>query len=100
MHYPDEELSQYFLDIFDDRTIIKKRVFQYLEYFTKQYWQLKTKTQFPEILFIYPDESTKKYMNQYIQKIVSNNSPSFYLTTKEQVKNSGLCKEVLEKVEI
>lgn len=100
IHYPEEDIKHYFLDVFDDRTIIKKRVYQYLKYYKKQYWQSKTKTEFPEILFIYPDEPTKKYMYRYIQKIASNNSPSFYLTTKEQIKNLGLCKEVLEKVEL
>lgn len=100
IHYPDEEMKHYFLDVFDDRMVIKKRVYQYLKYYTKHYWQSKTKTEFPEIIFIYQDAATKKYMYQYIQKIASNNAPSFYLTTKEQVKNFSLCKEVLERVEI
>ena len=100
INYPDGDKKQYFLELFDNRVFIYKRVYQYLEYYRKNYWQFKTQTKFPDIIFICPDEATKKNISQFIQKKTPFDAPIFYLTTKEEVQNLGLCREVLEKVEI
>lgn len=96
----DGSKKRYFLEVFDDRIFIYKRVYQYLEYYSKNYWQYKTDTPFPEIIFICPDEFTKKSIYKFIQDKLSYNAPLFYLTTKQQILEHGMCQEVLKKVEI
>jgi len=89
----------YFLDLFDDRTFLYKRVYQYLNYYSKKYWQAKTKKKFPTIIFVCPDEKTKRAINKFIRKQALYDSPTFYLTTKPAIQEKGMCKEILDKVE-
>jgi hypothetical protein len=98
--YPSGEMKQYFLDVFDNRTFIYKRVHLYLRYYKKNYWQYKTKSSFPEIIFICPDDATQKSIYSFIQKEASLDAPIFFLTTKKKVLAFGMCPEVLTKVEI
>lgn len=90
--------KRYFLDVFDDKTFIYKRVYQYLNYYKKNYWQNKTKKRFPEIIFVCPDMRTEKSLIRFIQKKISVDSPNFYLTTKEAIEKRGISSEVLQKV--
>lgn len=96
--YPDGEKLQYFLDVFDSRAFMYKRVYQYLTYYKKKYWQIRTKTNFPEILFICPNEATLRSIYKFIQNKTSYDAPVFNLTTKDKVKKSGLHQDILTRV--
>ena len=92
------EISRYFLEVFDNRAFIYKRVYQYFTYYNKNYWQHVTKTPFPEIIYVCPDEYTKNRVYRFIQGKLTNDSPKFYLTTREEIQKHGLNHEVLDKV--
>lgn len=90
----------YFLDVFDDRSFLYKRMYQYLAYYENHYWQTKTKKQFPDILFVCPDERAKKSIIRFMQRNLPSDSPSFYLTTQQEIQTQGINKNVLLKVEL
>lgn len=93
-------IQRYFLDVFDPlppRMILKKRVQQYVNYFAEGYWQNNTDKPFPKILYVLPDEKSKRYIAKHIKEL-SDDSLSFYLSTWDAIRTHGLCKEVLEKV--
>lgn len=97
---PTGRKMRYFLDYFDDRIFIYRRVYQYLAYFEKNYWQYKTKKPFPEVIFICPDTPTKKSIRGFIESKINYDAPVFLLTTKKQILEQGMCSEILEKVAI
>lgn len=92
--------KRYFLDTFDDNSFIKKRVYQYLYYYRKQYWQDSTKKKFPEVILVLPTKTTKENIFKFIQRRLIEDAPSFFLATKEDVQTKGMCAEILEKVEV
>ena len=76
-----------------------KRVKQYFKYYEEQYWQDHNKNQFPEIIFVYFDEKTKKTLIKYIQKSLDyEENINFSLTSVEEIKTKGISKEVLQKI--
>ena len=96
----DDIKKEYFLDIFDDRTYIFQRVHHYLYYYRSNEWQKSTDTPFPETMFICPDQRSKQTIRKYILKNQKFDSPTFYLTTKEQLDEKSMNREILEKVTI
>lgn len=98
-----EFTKRYFLDVFNAHTSEKwlyKRVKQYFKYYEEEYWQDHNKNQFPEIIFVCFDEKTKKNLIKNIKKgLEDEESLSFSLTTMEDIKNKGINKDTLSKVE-
>ncbi len=112
MPYPDayfaiEEakgtIKRYFLDVFDElppRMILRRRVRQYLRYYDKGEWQDQAKKPFPEILLICPDERSKSYVVRFVKKIFEyEDSPSFYLSTWQEIQKKGINRQVLHKLD-
>ncbi len=97
-----EFTKRYFLDVFNPQVSEKwlyKRVKQYFKYYEEQYWQDHNKNQFPEIIFVYFDEKTKKTLIKYIQKSLDyEENINFSLTSVEEIKTKGISKEVLQKI--
>lgn len=93
---------RFFLDIFDPlppRMMLRKRVRQYFNYYEARYWQDNTPHPFPVIIFICPDEKSKRYLYRFIKKKLDDESDLvFFLTTKDQVKEKGLRRDVLQGV--
>lgn len=98
----DGEISRYFLDVFDSqppRMLLRKRVKQYLEYFNEDIWQEQTSHPFPKIIMILPDEKSRNYLYRFIQTILEDETePEFYLGIRGMVKEKGLNKNTLRKV--
>lgn len=94
--------KRYFLDVFNPQVSEKwlyKRVKQYFKYYEEQYWQDHNKNQFPEIIFVYFDEKTKKTLIKYIKKSLDyEENINFSLTSVEEIKTKGISKEVLQKI--
>ena len=95
---PDGTIKRYFLDIFDTKTFLYKRFHQYAYYHNSEYWQEKTNKSFPRIIFVCPDEKAKKSITRYMINELTENSPTFYVTTKKEIEEGGLRKEILQKV--
>lgn len=95
----NETTARYFLDVFEDELFMYKRVYQYLNYFKKQYWQDHTSKPFPKIILVCSSEHALGRLCTFIQKKRSEDAPSFYLTTKEAIHMKGVNKQVLQKVE-
>lgn len=93
-------VKRYFLDAFENDSFLYKRVYQYLHYFKKKHWQNHTDKSFPEIILICPDVRIKRKLYTFIQKKLEETSPSFYLSTKEEIETKGIRKETLQKVMI
>jgi hypothetical protein len=97
-----ELTKRYFLDVFNPQVSEKwlyKRVKQYFKYYEEQYWQDHNKNQFPEIIFVYFDEKTKKTLIKYIKKSLDyEENINFSLTSVEEIKTKGISKEVLQKI--
>jgi hypothetical protein len=94
--------KRYFLDIFDDlppRMVLRKRIKQYFSYFENKYWQDNMKHDFPEIIIVTPDNTSKTYLNNFIKKMLEEETVdlSFYLALREDIKQQGLKGEVLHK---
>lgn len=96
--------KRYFLDIFDPYPKYKyllKRVKQYSYYYLKNYWQDNNKSSFPEIIFVCYDYKTKNNLNKIIQKELENQEELiFYLTIWGEVRNQGMTRQTLHKVEM
>lgn len=97
--------KRYFLDIFDPLASPKwlhKRVIQYFEYFDKEYWQKNTDKPFPEIIMVCPDEEYKKELERFIKKMMkrSISDLSFYISTWTKIKNEGMNRQTLQKIEL
>lgn len=96
-------VRRYFLDVFDPlppRMILRRRINQYVDYCDDNTFQETTKHPFPNVILICPDDRSKRYLHRYIQKILESTDVIFYLSTWEQVKTKGMCREILQKVEI
>lgn len=95
--------KRYFLDIFDElppRMMLRKRVKQYFNYYSQNYWQDHNNNSFPEIIFICPDERSKNYLNKFIPKMLEEEqSLFFYLSTWDEIKYQGMSRQILHKVE-
>lgn len=96
-------IKRYFLDIFDDltpRMILRKRIKQYFSYFEKNYWQDHMKHDFPEIIIVCPDNTSKNYLKNFIRRTMNETQTdlSFYLTLRDDIRQKGLNKLVLEKI--
>lgn len=96
-------VKRYFLDIFDDlppRMVLRKRIKQYFSYFEKNYWQEHMKHDFPEIIIVCPDTTSKNYLNVFIKRQLREkfDQLSFYLSLREKVKQQGLNSQVLHNV--
>ncbi len=100
---PTGLIKRYLLDIFDDlppRMILRKRIKQYFSYFEKNYWQDHMKHDFPEIIIVCPDTTSKNYLNVFIKRMLKEKMEdlSFYLALREEIANQGLSSHVLYKV--
>ncbi len=93
-------VKRYFLDVFDNEDFMFKRFYQYRNYFRKRYWQNHTSKPIPTIIFICPSEKAKLKIYGFIQKKLEDDSLAFYLSTKKEVQEIGICREVLKKVEV
>lgn len=91
-------IKRYFLDAFDDSSFMKKRTYQYVNYFKKRYWQKHTTKSFPEIILICKTDKDKKNLCNFIQKKFKTNSPDFYQSTWIGVIKQGMNKQTLEKI--
>jgi protein involved in plasmid replication-relaxation len=100
---PDGQIHRYFLDVFNDtppRMILRKRVKQYLEYFEEEIWQDKTGHPFPKIILITPDARSKNYLERIIKATLEDEPElEIYLGSREMVREKGLDKEALRKIE-
>lgn len=98
-----EMTKRYFLDVFNLNASEKwlfKRVKQYFKYYEEDYWQDHNKNPFPEIIFVCFDEKTKKNLIKNIKKgLEDEENLKFSLTTVEEIKNKGLNKDILYKIE-
>jgi hypothetical protein len=68
--------------------------------FDLNYWEYNTKKPFPDIIFICIDDDTKKSIRGFIADKLSDESPTFLLTTKKQIQEQVMCQEILKKVEV
>lgn len=93
--------KRYLLELIDDgvpRFAIKVKITKYLDYFTNNTWEEHTKDPFPKVLFVCPNVHTKTYMVRTIKSMSEGRDISFYLTTKDNIKNEGITSEIWEKV--
>ena len=102
---PTGLIKRYFLDIFDDlppRMILRKRIKQYFSYFEKNCWQDNMKHDFPEIIIVCPDTTSKNYLINFIKRTINETSInlSFYLTLRNDIQSNGLNSGVLQKVTV
>lgn len=95
--------KRYFLEIFDENTqefVFRKRLKRYIGYADEEEWEVETKHPFPAILFISPDEASKKRLADIIKEEMEEeiNEISFYLTVKDKINPNGKEKGIWEKV--
>lgn len=97
----DEKIKRYFLDIFDATSSNKwyaKRVMQYFSYYAKGYWQDHNANPFPEIIFVYPNETAKKILIKTIKReLEKEETLCFYLASWEDIRQNGLIRQSLSK---
>lgn len=100
----EEGKPYYVIELFSDtipRFAIRKRVTQYIRFFTKGDW-VKNE-QLPNILFICPDSKIENYIYRFAQKVLKEESITdlaVYLSTKEQVTQHGIEGETWQQVEV
>lgn len=99
----DKSSKRYFLDIFDEPSQprdIRRRIGQYVKYFSSGNWQDHNKNPFPIILFVCFDYRSKNYLNFYIKKLPAFRRVDlqFYVSTWEEIQKQGICRQVLHKV--
>lgn len=94
---------RYFLDLFDEYTpafALRQRVRKYLDYADGSEWDENTDfADLPSILFICPNDSTKKHINLYSKAILEKtfeDKISLYLTTKTKISLNS--KDIWQKV--
>lgn len=82
--------------------VLRKRVRQYFNYFDAQYWQDHTDLSFPEIILVAPDMRSKNYLKRFIKKMLEeeNENVIVLLSTWDEIKQKGMCREVLQRVEL
>ena len=96
-------IKRYFLDIFDKSSSDKwsyKRVIQYFNYYSKNYWQDHNKNSFPEVILVFPNDKLKNNLEKFIKKKLMEEYADipFYLSTWEEIKSQGINKDILYKV--
>lgn len=97
--------KRYFLDVFDEqdpRFLLRKRVRQYFNYYSRNYWQDNTNHPFPEIILVCPDKTMNNYLHNFITRMLNeeNENITFLLSTWEEIRAQGIKKEVLHKVKM
>jgi hypothetical protein len=93
-----KKAERYFLDIFDPlppRMMLRKRVWQYCNYFDEGYWQDKHPDKpIPDVLLVLPEERSKKYVTKQAKKIVENEGCEdeifFYVGTWQEAREKGV----------
>jgi hypothetical protein len=84
-----DQTKRYFIDIFDESTpyfVLRKRIKNYVQYASDGIWQHATHSHLPSILFVLPNENTKRHIFYYAKSVLSKNlfeDVRLYLTTKE-----------------
>lgn len=95
--------KRYFLDIFDyfNPKDHYKRIGKYFYYFEKGYWQNNTDKPFPEIIFVCSNKASKSFFEKTIRGRLEEKDLDmhFYLSTWKEVRQQGMTKQVLHKVE-
>jgi hypothetical protein len=95
------KVKRYFLEAFGDLPsgALRRRIRQYFDYFESDDWQFHTGKSFPEIILVCHSKKQKGFLYHYIQfRLREQPDMNFYLSTKDQIKSKGICKEVLQKV--
>jgi hypothetical protein len=95
-------VKRYFLEIFDDRPVsfARKRVSQYFTYFSDRFWQNHTDKSFPEIILVCPTKRVLSHLQHVIEKKLDREPEIlFYLSTWDEIKQKGLNRDTLHKVE-
>lgn len=96
--------TRYFLDQFDSDTppfVMRWRIKQYITYRENSAWHEITHTDFPTLLFILPNQQTKKHVLRYTAALLRKREEAdlkIFLTTKQTIQeNQGT--EIWQKVE-
>lgn len=99
-----KKTRRYFIKLFSEgdpwKKKIKPDVEKYLQYFEDKIWQNHTKSPFPLLLIIAPDDRVKTYLLKFISKKFNEKSidAPFYLATTEQIKKEGIKPSTWERV--
>ncbi len=99
-----KKTRRYFIKLFDAgdpwKKKIKPDVEKYIQYFEDNIWQNHTKSSFPLLLIIAPDDRVKTYLLKFISKTFEERSidAPFYLATKVQIKAEGIKPSTWERV--
>ncbi len=101
----DGNIKRYFLEVIDPYTSwkkVKRRIREYFSYFEKELWQNNMKHPFPEIIIVCPHPEHKAYVKSFIKKMLGEKEDNilFYLSTWDEIKQQGINRNVLHKVEI
>ncbi len=100
----DLSFSRYFIEIFEilQPKILQKRINNYFYYYQSEEWQNNMEgKEFPKVLIVCPSEKMKRYLNYFIgHKLEEDSDLSFYLTTREVIKNKGITSQTLQKVQV
>ena len=100
----DKNIKRYFLDLVDiylPQDDLEARIRRYINYFKKDYWQDNTGHPFPEIIMIVSNNSLKTSLNNFIAERLDEElvGMNFYLSTRQEIKQQGINRQVLHKVE-
>lgn len=93
--------KRYFLDVFDSGSfkLMRRRVDQYLDYYSSNEWQDNANKPFPEIILVCPNKRAEKYLAYVIHRQLETEPDlQFYLTTKAKIRSNGLTKDTLQKL--
>lgn len=102
----NKTIKRYFLeyvDVYMPQDDIEKRVRRYISYFKKETWQENTGHPFPEIILILSNNSLKTSMHGFIKDRLEEEAfvdMNFYLSTRQEIKQQGLSRQTLHKVEV
>ncbi len=101
----DGTKKRYLVKIFDwyiKKDDMEKTVKHYLNYCKNKTWQDHMHTQFPELIFIFPNARVKSDLNETIKKSLRQKGldMQIYLSTWDEIKYQGINSKVLHKVEI
>ena len=100
----DKSIKRFFLEYFDLYKVqddLEKRVRKYITFFKNETWQDNTGHPFPEVIMIYPNNSIKGLMNQFIKDKLGEETfvhINFYLSTRDEIKRFGIKRTTLHKV--
>lgn len=70
-----KETERYFIEVLDSDTprfVLRNRIKNYIEYYLGDQWQMNTSYSFPEIVIICTNDSTKKFLEKFIEKSLIN----------------------------